>query len=76
MNHDLIAGVLIVVGVAIQVGLALTARRRTPAATDPLAGLGGSAAAGAAVQAAGGTVGSLALIAIIGWLLGRQATRK
>ena len=72
----IIAGVLIVVGVAIQVGLAITSRRRDPPAVDPLAALGAPAAAGAAVQAAGGTLGSLALIAVIGWLLGRQATRK
>jgi hypothetical protein len=69
----IVAAVFAVVGIAIQISLAMTKRR--PQSASPLADLAGPAAAGVAAQS-GGILGSLAIVAIVGWLLGRQLFRK
>jgi hypothetical protein len=69
----IIAAVLVVIGLAVQVALMLTSRRRPrPEINLSLPGL---SAAGSATGTAT-DIGALAVVAIVGWLLGRQMTRK
>lgn len=69
----IVAGVFAAIGIAIQIGLALSKRR--PQNQSSLADLAAPAAAGVAAQS-GGILGSLAIVAIVGWLLGRHIFRK
>ena len=69
----IVAGIFAVIGIGIQIGLAMTKRRQQN--QPSLSGLAAPAAAGVAAQS-GGFLGSLAIIAIVGWLLGRQIFRK
>jgi hypothetical protein len=70
----IIAGGLAVVGLAILVGLRLGAGRRRRRMPKPLAGL--SSGLGGSPGADIGGLGSLAVIAIAGYLLGRQLFRR
>jgi len=73
----IIAAALAVLGLALQLGLTLSARRRSrpqPPSIDMLLAELGKSAGGAATDA--GPLGPLALVAVLGWLLGRQMGRK
>ena len=69
-----IAGGLAVVGLTIQIGLMLGARRRVRRMPKPLAGP--SSGLGGSPDANIGGLGSLAVVAIAGYLLSRQLFRK
>jgi hypothetical protein len=74
----IVAAALAAVGLIVQVSLAMSAGRRKRAegsvslpgfaATDPASDASGSGS--------GGDIGVLAFVAVIGWRLGRQMTRK
>lgn len=65
-----VAAFFAVIGLVVQVSLALTSRRQAQTAS-PFAGLSGISDAASAATASN-PLGSLALVAVIGWLLGRQ----
>jgi hypothetical protein len=69
----IIAAALVVVGLAVQIGLMLTSRRRRRSEIN--LSLPGLSATGSATGT-GSDIGALAVVAIVGWLLGRQMTRK
>ncbi|MCR4282273.1 MAG: hypothetical protein NUV72_04510 [Bauldia sp.] len=72
----IIAAALAVIGLALQLGLAFTASRRNERSVEKvLAALAAQAEPPAAVGE-GSALGSLALVAILGWLLARQVSRK
>lgn len=69
----IVAAALAVIGLAVQLGLMLTSRRRRQSGINLSApGLSATGQAGGV----GSDIGSLAVVAVIGWLLGRQMTRK
>lgn len=71
----IVAAALALIGLGLQLGLALSAhRRRHVGITLPPTDLT-PPAAGAASQN-GGVLGSLAIVAIVGWLLGRRIIRR
>lgn len=72
----IVAGIFAIVGVCLSVALALTANRQKQSPfQQQLAGLAAPAAA-AGAAGSGTTFGSLAFIAIVGWILGRQVFGK
>jgi hypothetical protein len=71
----IVAGIFAVVGICLSVALALTANRQNQSSfQQQLAGMAAPAAAGAA--GTGSMLGSLAFLAVVGWLLGRQMGGK
>lgn len=68
-----VAGGLAVLALIVHLVLALSARRRPR--SDFGATLGLSTPAGAAARP-GGDIGALAIVAVVGWLLGRRMTGK
>ena len=72
----IVAAALALIGLGLQLGLALSAhRRRHVGITLPPSDLTPPVGAGAASQN-GGVLGSLAIVAIVGWLLGRRIIQR
>ena len=69
----IIAAGLAAVGLIVQVALAITARRRQRSQVN--VSVPGFSATGTATGS-GGDIGALAVVAVVGWLLGRQMTKK
>lgn len=69
----IIAAALAVLGLVVQVVLMVGARRRRPARSEVNLNIPGlnATATGAPTD-----IGALAVVAIVGWLIGRQMTRK
>jgi hypothetical protein len=69
----IIAAALAVIGLALQLVLALSGKRKPPPAATPFAGLG-NGAEGTPLE--GQSLASIALIGVLGYLVGRQIFRK
>jgi hypothetical protein len=74
----IVAAALAAVGLILQVSLAMTAKRRKRAEVSvSIPGFTATdTAPGGSASGSGGDIGALAFVAVIGWLLGRQMTKK
>lgn len=73
--YAVVAGGLAVIALIVHLILALSARRRPPQ-SDFGAALSGFAAPAGAPAGPGADIGALAVVAVVGWLLGRRMTGK
>jgi hypothetical protein len=72
----IIAGGLAVIGLALQLVLAMSGKRKPPPPAPPFSGTGSGAAGVEGTPFEGQNLTSIALIGVIGYLIGRQMFRK